>query len=848
MADTPNPPLDLTNCDREPIHIPGAVQEHGCLLVCDPGARHILRHSLNAAAFLGLESQDLVGRTLEETIGGTQTHELRNALARAALPSRAGLMPGVALSTGQLFDVSVHRHDGVALIEFERPGSQGPASPLEFARTLVGRLVRRQGSDQLVRDASRLLRAVLQYDRVMIYRFSEDGSGKVVSEAKRADLESFHGQHFPASDIPQQARRLYVLNPIRLVSDASGARVPIVPEFDGEGRALDMSYAHLRSVSPIHCEYLRNMGVSASMSISIIVGGELWGLIACHHYSPRALPMNQRIAAEIFGEFVSLQIEALLQSEKIAAAEKARRFFETVLAGGTQATDAWEFLGAHLPQLGQLIPCDGGGLWLGSRWTTHGAAPPPESALPLATLAAQAGRGRIWSTAELREHMGDAAMRGGIAGVLAVPLSQIGKDFLFFFRKEVLQTVVWGGDPNKTYQSGPMGDRLTPRKSFSIWKETVEGRAVAWTEVENQLAETARSLLIEIVLRQEELRAQEREQLEQRRRWLNQELSHRVKNIVALVRSIVAYGDTAVESAAVYAEALKGRLAALAFAHDQIIGGTEAGGDLGRLLAAELEPYRRAGTVSLDGPSLSLDGRSLSVMALVLHELATNAAKYGSLSRPGGRLGVAWERLEDGSGRIEWRETGGPTVSAPTREGFGSVLTRRSIPFDLGGTVELDYAPAGFSARFVLPARFLKWNGEVASTADAEPVSPAEIGSDLLAGRHVLIVEDQFLIALDLEDELRSFAAASADVVATVADAMATIAARKPDLAILDIDLGGETTEAIAERLAELGVPFLFATGYDTAPLAQRFGAGVVRKPVARENLQAALARAFAVT
>ncbi len=210
----------------------------------------------------------------------------------------------------------------------------------------------------------------------MIYRFEQDGSGKVISEARRGDLESFLGQYFPATDIPRQARILYLQNPLRIISDASGARVPLVPELDEAGQPLDLSFAHLRSVSPIHCEYLRNMGVGASMSISIIVNGTLWGLIACHHYSPKTLSMSERIAAEMFGEFFSLHLLALKQKRKLDIANEARRSLDRFLQSASNTADVDEMLSAALPEFSTLFACDGVGLWMNGRWTSVGSAPP----------------------------------------------------------------------------------------------------------------------------------------------------------------------------------------------------------------------------------------------------------------------------------------------------------------------------------------------------------------------------------------------------------------------------------------------------------------------------------------
>ncbi|MEQ1492991.1 MAG: GAF domain-containing protein, partial [Terricaulis sp.] len=219
-----------------------------------------------------------------------------------------------------------------------------------------------------------MIRGVLGYDRVMIYQFAQDGSGKVICEAKRSDLEGFHGQYFPATDIPQQARRLYVQNRIRVISNANCERMPIVPEYDASGEPLDLSMAHLRSVSPIHCEYLRNMGVGASMSISVVVDGALWGLIACHHYGPRILSLPQRIAAEMFGEFFSLQIEAMSRKWRLDSAARARRSLDRIMRDASYQGDIIGFLRDKLDEFSALVPCDGVGLWLNGTWSTHGVA------------------------------------------------------------------------------------------------------------------------------------------------------------------------------------------------------------------------------------------------------------------------------------------------------------------------------------------------------------------------------------------------------------------------------------------------------------------------------------------
>jgi light-regulated signal transduction histidine kinase (bacteriophytochrome)/CheY-like chemotaxis protein len=405
-----------------------------------------------------------------------------------------------------------------------------------------------------------------------------------------------------------------------------------------------------------------------------------------------------------------------------------------------------------------------------------------------------------------------------------------------------------GGNPNKTYQTGPLGDRLTPRKSFAIWKETVQRQSQPWTVSDREIAEAARTALLEVIMRQTELLATERRKAEVRQKILNEELNHRVKNILALIKSVVSQpvGTRTIEE---YVGALRGRIMALAVAHDQVVR-DDGGGSLRGLLEAELTPYSGgAAQIALDGPNIGVDARAYSVMALVFHELSTNAAKYGALSARGGKLSVGWSMTADGACEIWWRESGGPSVSAPGRKGFGTVLVDRSVPFDLGGESELRFEPSGVDARFVIPARFVttlapssilvkgREDGEI--TQDTEPLS----------GLDVLVVEDQLVIAMDLENVLSDHGARAIYTAASAAEALRIIAAKNVDVAVLDVNLGVGTSMEVADELVRRSVPFIFATGYgDTAmiPGALR-SIPVVRKPHEAQSLVAAVARVLSL-
>jgi light-regulated signal transduction histidine kinase (bacteriophytochrome) len=834
--------VDLTNCDREPIHIPGSIQPHGAMLVYDAALSTTLRHSQNVHDMLGIAGE-INGTPAETHLGAELVHTLRNAVSGVGEGARPALLLNEKLGERH-FDIAIHRYRSNTIVEFE-PAGMSHEAPLHLARSMIGRIAQLDTVEKLVQQSARLIRGTLGYDRVMVYRFERDGAGKVISETKRGDLESFLGQYFPASDIPQQARALYLKNTIRIISSSSYRPVPVLPVLDLSGEPLDLSYAHLRSVSPIHLEYLRNMGVGASMSISIIADGELWGMIACHHYSEKTLPMSLRVAAEMFGEFLSLHLSALRQKTKLDTATRARAYLDRVLQLASQM-DVAEVLRENLSDFGRLVPNDGIGLYIGGTWTGFGATPSATEIPALAQFVGQAAEGRVWGTHLLSKAFPEAAAYYQIAsGVLAIPLSQTPRDYLFFFRKELVQTLNWAGNPDKTYESGPMGDRLTPRKSFALWKETVNRQAEPWSEADREIAEAARASLVEVVLRHNEMLADERAKADVRQRMLNEELNHRVKNILSVIKALVGQPVQEGRSLADYVATLKGRIQALAFAHDQVVRG-DGGGALSELIGAELSPYRSgSNAVVLEGPAVWIDARAFSVMALVLHELATNAAKYGALSVPGGRLEIRWTMLPAGDCQIDWTESGGPPVSPPTREGFGTALLDRSVPYDLGGASNVTYAPGGLEARFRLPARHVRPD-TAARTGKATASVPQRKTEAVPPDARILLVEDQMLIAMDVEGMLNDRGYGNIITTNSAEDALRLVKAHAPHFGILDVNLGSGTSLSVAEELKRQNIPFVFATGYgDGGMIPESLSdAPIVKKPYDISAVLAALEQA----
>jgi light-regulated signal transduction histidine kinase (bacteriophytochrome) len=803
------------------------------MLVLDLGLDTIRFASENAAVLLGSPAAS-PGFALAAAVGEQAAHDFRNAAARTSGQHNAGVVLGVRLpNASAALDVTIHCFKDLAFVEFEPTagGGANAENALDTTQTLIRKIGLESDIPSIAKSGARLIRAMLGYDRVMVYQFLHNGAGRVIGESKRANLNSFMGQHFPASDIPYQARRLYLLNTIRMIGDSAYTAIPLQPPVQRDEPPVDMSLAQLRSVSPIHCEYLQNMGVRASLSISIVVDGELWGLISCHHDSPKIVPLPLRIGAELFGQYYSLQISAAERRAEILAANLARERLDKIVGALTADASLAASLRDHLPEFSSLINCNGVALWIEGVWTASGVTPPAEAVPQLIEYVAAEAKTSIWLTQELRARLGSEDFGTDVAGVLAIPLSSMARDYLLLFRSEEAHKIEWAGEPVKTITQTPEGTRLSPRGSFSTWREEVRGRSKPWTDPELAVAEAIRTYLRDVLLRHNEITADERARSEKRRRVLNDELNHRVKNIIALVKSIALQTGAHATSVADYSASLEGRLRALAFAHDQSLTGGSTG-DLATLVEAEASLHRYGATpdrVVVSGPSIRLDDRTFGVLALVIHEMMTNAAKYGALSVPAGRLAIDWSLDAAGNCEILWQEAGGPKLVKPEQEGFGSKLIRSTIAYDLGGKAQIDYAPDGLRTRLSIPAKHLSQ-----SQAPVKTPPSAEHPVSTLKGMSILVVEDQALIALDTEDTLRRLGAVQVTLAPSVADAEKAISTWSPDVAVLDFNLGGETSEEIADRLMRERIPFVFSTGYgDNVMIPTRFEhVPIVRKPV----------------
>ncbi|MEC7818660.1 MAG: HWE histidine kinase domain-containing protein [Pseudomonadota bacterium] len=845
--------VDLTNCDREPIHQIGAIQDFGALIAVTTDGM-IAHYSVNFAEILG------IGKSPEI---GTQLNALFTSEAMAAIGRASGLLRdptsverlfAVHLVGGKgPFDCAIHCSESLTIIEIEPSASEEMDRQLRMLQPILRQLELSDDLLDLCQQAADRLRDLLGFDRVMVYRFQPDESGAVIAESVEDGYESFHGLRYPRTDIPQQARRLYLRNRFRIISDTLAKPVPIEPQIGAEGTPLDLSMSTLRAVSPIHIEYLNNMGVRASLSISIVIEGKLWGLFACHHYAPRVLPYSLRTAAELFSELFSLSAERMIGKERSSVQEAGRSLHDQLMraiAGGESLVEALPTL---RPIIRRAIPHDGISAYVDGEYRAVGSAPDEAEFMALMPALNSSATSRTIASDSLAKRIPAAAKFADRAvGALIIPVSRSPRDYVILWRRELKQTVTWAGNPEKPVEVGPNGTRLTPRKSFEAWQESVTGKSADWTEVELSLVESLRVTLLEVILRVTDELANERAKAQRQQELLIAELNHRVRNILNLIRGLINQSRHEAVNVDEFARLIGGRINALASAHDNITRENWSAASVTELIETEAEAYvsGKLDRIAIVGDEALISPEAYTVLALVIHEMMTNSAKYGSLCDQSGRLSVEIACDESGM-TICWKESGGPPVRAPERRGFGSTIIEKSIPFELNGRADLDFKLSGVEAEFWVPGRFITHKGRIDEKEAAMRDRPnRKEGSgenetvSVLPGQ-VLIVEDGMIIAMDTEETLRDLGVAEVTIAAKVSTALKALEGTQFDLAVLDYNLGTESSEPVARKLVELGVPFWLATGYgEMADKLEEIGAqGVLTKPYGKDELRRMLGK-----
>ncbi|KQT50654.1 hypothetical protein ASG43_05025 [Aureimonas sp. Leaf454] len=683
---------DLTLCDREPIHVPAAIQPHGLLLVLDAVTLAVEGVAGDVETRL---APQWAGQSIERLIGQPlDLGRLRDREARVLQP---------VIGQHETFDVSAHRSGDRVLVELEpaeAPG-EGPLAMLAMLEDSSLRFEHAVGLGDLCQEAADAYRRITGFDRVMVYRFLEDEAGVVVAESDAEGVASFMNHHFPAGDVPRQARELYIRNRIRVIPDIGYDPAPLrSPSLDL--RDLDLSDASLRSVSPIHLQYLRNMKVAASASISIVQDGMLWGLIACHHRTPRALSLPVRVACRALASGLSRQIrakdETVLYRERI----RLRSSEDAVCAKLGPDSGLSDFFRESSRELMSMMGADGFAAVQGSEIVAHGRCPDGEGIRQIAAFARQGVLQTPVSTDRLPEIMpGAAPYRSLASGLLAVAMSMEVPTILLWFRAEKLEVVNWAGNPHKD-TAADSATILTPRSSFADWSETVRGRSRPWSlaEVESagrlvrRLREDVATMRLRALNEELAVTIRENEALIRQKDFLLKEVNHRVQNSLQLVTTFLrmqakeAAGGEAVSH---LAEAQR-RIGAVSLVHRRLYSDASVEViDLGRYLEELVDEL-----VSSMGPEWNDEVRFDLVpvlisadravpVGLILTELVINATKYAY----GGAAGPLSVTLEQHFNRFRLvvSDRGNGKEETVKGTGFGSRMLDALVS-QLGGSLE----------------------------------------------------------------------------------------------------------------------------------------------------------------
>ncbi len=861
-------PIDYISCDREPIHVPGAILPHGAMLVLDRHTLEVLQAAGNTDSLLGVAVEALPGSAAGALLTETQLQRVRALDAEFELITPRHLLdPLLRVMPDCPLDASLHRMGELLILEFEAADklNRFAADPLAAVQTMIAGLDETISVPAMCEQAAARVRAVAEYDRVMVYQFMQDGSGWVVAESREAHLEPFLDLHYPAADIPEQARALYLKSWLRLVTQVSYIPAPLIPALNPRTDVpLDMSHAILRDVSPVHREYLRNMGVDASMSISIIHRGALWGLIACHHYRPRTLPRHLRAVCELFGSMFSLQLEARERVIQFEARLASRMVLQNLMLNLAGADDYAQGLTQESPNLLDYIhggaalsgEVQGGvAVCIQGKLTFLGSTPSSGQILDLVrwldkTMDRDVG---LFSTDRLPEVWLTAESFSKVAsGLLVISVTPDLSDYIMWFRPEVVSQSDWAGRPGKILETSPEGQRVSPRKSFAAWRQTVNGRGLPWTLADSEAATDLRTSLMHVVLRRINEAAAERRREGERNRLLMAELDHRVKNTLANIQALVVHTSQSAGSLTAFVEGLDGRIQSMAKAHSLLSQSRWEGIGIETLLREELHPYESPGHhVALTGPSLALTPKAALALSLAIHELATNAVKFGALLRTGGSIVVHWMVSGAGHLNLSWSESGGPPVTPPAQKGFGTALIERALGMETGGGAVLRYLPSGVVCDIFLPSAALASGSgrrDPVAVAQVALAAPVPDGEPTHRGYRILVVEDSFLLVTMLEQLFVGFGWQTVGPASRLSDAMKLAGEGEFDAALLDVNINDQMSWPVADLLRARGIPFVFSTGYELDTLLPPHLAGsvIVKKPFKVRDLEQSIRQVIA--
>ena len=506
----------VTRLKEAPIHTLSQIQPHGVIFVLKEPELSILQVSNNVYTNFGKTPQELLQATLADLLDDFQLEQIKTGLQAENLDYINPTKIWVRKKGDDyvVFDAIFHRNsEGFLILELEPTYTQENIPFLSFYHLARASINQLEGTVSL-HDFSQIIvqevRKITRFDRVMLYKFDSDGHGSVIGEEKIDTLEPYLGLHFPESDIPKPARKLFTSNWIRLIPNTHAEAVEIIPAQNPISQLpANLTHSILRSASPCHIEYLHNMGVGASLTISLIKEGKLWGIIACHHQTPKYVSYELRKACEFLGKVIFSELSAKEETEDYEYRVQLNHVQSRLVEQMSQAENFIDGLVKYEPNLLDLANAQGAAVCVGGTYTSIGETPTEEELNLLVQWLRNNVNEEVFYTNSLPSLFPDAEKYKNVAsGLLAIPISK--RNYVLWFRQEVIQTVNWGGNPNNAFELIQSEENLSlhPRKSFELWKETVKLTSLPWQIIEIKAALELRKAIVNIVLRQADELAQ----------------------------------------------------------------------------------------------------------------------------------------------------------------------------------------------------------------------------------------------------------------------------------------------------------------------------------------------------
>ena len=761
----------------------------------------VIAASENLAVLSGEPAESMIGQSFSQFFSEEVVHRIRSLAQVLSDHDPVVRHQGVTISDpDHVVDVIATLVGTDIFFEFE-PAEIAPGLPTEVEQVLrlIRRVARKNALDQAAIEGARTVRAFSGYDRVSVHRLGKAGLTRALGSTGNPPLASD-----PGADL-LQAHANGLWRHMHVIADTAADNVELhvadtsVDRIDG-----------LCNLGPMDTlrDALDTAGIRAAMTIPILYKDNLWGAFLCHHTQPNLPTVAHRSALALFALLFGYELERLTERRATAASRQATVLLDEMLASVEETPNFSAALAQAATDIRTLVPHDGVIVWNQGHFSTTGLTVAEGEFERLFNYVQRRAADDVLLVDRLSDiGFSSAVLDADTTAMMAIPLGRSAQDLVLLFRQV-------RNDPQ---------------------------RVASWLEWEVLAGRALRGVLTEIQLRLAEDSREDNQNFVDRQSLLIAELNHRVRNILNLIVGLVKQGRQEATSLDRYADDLIARLQALSGAHDQL---TETGWTwvslstiLRRTLEAELNatPPR----VMLSGKDVALSPAAYATMALVMHELTANARAHGALSEPSGSVEVAVWRRDDGWLELTWDEQGGPPVEESSQRRFGIELIRNAVPHELRGTAAVSFETGRLHATFAVPPTHLR-DAMEDTPAEALRAQKEDPLNQINIDGAALVLEDSLIISLDTTDMLRTIGATDIHLCNSVEAALDRLDEGDVTFALLDVNLGPETSLAVAEQLYSDGIPAVLATGYSAQEkvLADFPPLPILTKPYTADDLR----------